>query len=156
MFYLSNFKTFVLVVRKLPVLLILCFLSFLFDLSLFLTFQEIQHMVLLCLIFFFMFLFICLFYFNSFFLFFCGFLLFIYSCPHFSLITLPCPTHPPTSSPVIFVHRSLYMFLELTLLLLSLVMSLPPPLWSLSICSSFPCLWFYFARLFVLLIRFHL
>ena len=36
------------------------------------------------------------------------------------------------------------------------VTSLPPPLWSLSVCSLFPSLWFYFAHLFVLLIRFHL
>ena len=31
-----------------------------------------------------------------------------------------------------------------------------PPLCSLSVCSLFPCLRFYFAHLFVLLIRFHL
>ena len=31
-----------------------------------------------------------------------------------------------------------------------------PPLWSLSVCSLFPCLWFCFVHLFVLLIRFHL
>ena len=33
---------------------------------------------------------------------------------------------------------------------------LPSPLWSLSACSQFQCLWLYFACLFVLLIRFHL
>ena len=34
----------------------------------------------------------------------------------------------------------------------------PPlqPLWLLSVCSLFQCLWLYFACLFVLLIRFHL
>ena len=32
--------------------------------------------------------------------------------------------------------------------------SLPSPLWSLSACSQFQCLWLYFACLFVLLIRF--
>ena len=32
--------------------------------------------------------------------------------------------------------------------------SLPSPFWSLSACSQFQCLWFYFACLFVLLIRF--
>ena len=31
-----------------------------------------------------------------------------------------------------------------------------PPPWFLSVCSLFPCLWFYFAHLFVLFIRFHL
>ena len=30
-----------------------------------------------------------------------------------------------------------------------------PPLCSLSVCSLFPSLWFYFALLFILLIRFH-
>ena len=149
-----------LVVRKLPVLLILCFLSFLFDLSLFLTFQEIQHMVLLCLIFFFMFLFICLFYFNSFFLFFCGFLLFIYSCPHFSLITLPRPSHPwpPTFNPfpIIFDHGSFIHVPWLDPSPLFPIIPLLSPLWLLLVCSLFPCLWFYFSCLFVLLIRFHL
>ena len=32
--------------------------------------------------------------------------------------------------------------------------SLPSPLWSLSACSQFQCLWLYFACLFVLLTRF--
>ena len=32
----------------------------------------------------------------------------------------------------------------------------PPPLWSLSVCSYFQCLWLSFACLFVLLMRFHL
>ena len=33
---------------------------------------------------------------------------------------------------------------------------LPSPLWSLSACSQFQCLWLYFACLFILLIRFPL
>ena len=37
-----------------------------------------------------------------------------------------------------------------------LPLSTSSPLWSLSVCPLFPCLWFYFAHLFVLLIRFHL
>ena len=31
-----------------------------------------------------------------------------------------------------------------------------PPLWLLSVCPLFQCLWLYFASLFVVLIRFHL
>ena len=36
----------------------------------------------------------------------------------------------------------------------SLYLYHPPPLWSLSFCSMFPCLWFYFVRYFILFIRF--
>ena len=36
------------------------------------------------------------------------------------------------------------------------IIHLSSPLWSLTVCSLFPCLCFYFACLFVLLIRFHL
>ena len=36
------------------------------------------------------------------------------------------------------------------------VISLPPLFWLLSLCSLFLCLWLYFARFFILLIRFHL
>ena len=49
-----------------------------------------------------------------------------------------------------------YMFLDLTLPLLSPITPLHPPLWLLSVCSLFQWLWFYFALLFVFLIRFHL
>ena len=77
------------------------------------------------------------------------------------------PNYPPLSYPTPHTHSilpsllslfigPLSMFLDLTLPLLSPITSLAPPLWSLSVCSLFPCLWFYFAGLFVLLIRFHL
>ena len=95
------------------------------------------------------------------FFFFYIFLLFNYSCPHFSPITLPWPTHPPppTFSPyphIVFVHESFLhapwldpspSFLHYT--------PLPSPLVTVSF-SLFPCLWFYFGHLFVLSIRFHL
>ena len=95
---------------------------------------------------------------------FCTLFKFFYCCsitvvpisPHYP--TLPYPPPPPTFNPLPSLSLSmgpLYMFLDLTLPLLSPVISLPPPLWSLSVCSLFPCLWFYFS-LFVLLIRFHL
>ena len=75
--------------------------------------------------------------------------LFSYSCPHCSLIPLPCPAQPPFPhsvfpSPLSLSMGPLYMFLDLTLPLLSLVTP-SPPLWSLLVCSLFPCLWFYFA-----------
>ena len=40
--------------------------------------------------------------------------------------------------------------------LFSSITPLSPPLWLLSVCSLFQCLWLYFAGFFVLLIRFHL
>ena len=88
---------------------------------------------------------------------------FNYSCPHFSPIALPCPAHPPypTFNPPLpypfgFVHRSLYMFFDLTLFLLSLLSLSPPFPSGHLVCSLFPCLWLYFVCLLVLLIRFHL
>ena len=89
-------------------------------------------------------------------------LVFSYGCPTFFPVALPYPVpHSPHSHgppPLLCVPMSpLFMFLDLTLPLLSPVIPLPSPLWSLSVCSLlFPCLWFYFAHLFVLLIRFHL
>ena len=75
--------------------------------------------------------------------------------PHYS--PLPYPLPPPTFNPLpaVHVHGSFIHFLDLNL---PLVLMLPPStlLRSLSICCLFPCLWFYFARLFVLLIRLHL
>ena len=78
-------------------------------------------------------------------------------------ITLPCPTHPspPTPSlppfPVVFVQGS-FVTCSLTwsFPFFYLLIPLPPPFWSLSDYSLFPCLWFCFTHLFVLLIRFHL
>ena len=64
---------------------------------------------------------------------------------HFQFYTLPpclCPCF-------------LYTYSLMNLPFFSVITHLPPPLWSLSVCSSFECLWFYFAHLFVLLIRFH-
>ena len=75
--------------------------------------------------------------------------------PHCSL--LPCPPPSHTQSPSLSLSMGpLYMFLDLTLPLVSPIISLPHPLWLLSDCSLFPCLWFCFAHLFLLLIRFHL
>ena len=78
--------------------------------------------------------------------------------PHYPPLPYPPPASNIQSSPTLLSlpMGPLYMLLHLTLPLLSLVTLLPHPLWSLSVCSKFPSLWFYFARLFVLLIRFHL
>ena len=57
-----------------------------------------------------------------------------YSPPHYSL----CPAHLPShiqSSPLSLPVGPLYMSFDLTLPLLSPVSPLPPPLWSLSVCS---------------------
>ena len=94
------------------------------------------------------------------FLFLFFFLLFNYSCPHF-LHFFPLPYPPPTSHiqsslPLSLCIGPLYMFLDLTLPLLYPVIPLSPPLWQLLVCPLFHCLWFYFACLLVLLIRFHL
>ena len=67
-------------------------------------------------------------------------LLFHYSCHHISPITLPSPTHPPPPTlnpppPLSLSMAPLYLFLDLTLPLLSPISPLPPPLWSLSVCS---------------------
>ena len=98
---------------------------------------------------------------NLFFCTYCFLLLLNYNCPSFSLVVLPCPSHIPTTPtvnpyPVVLVHGSSILFLNLTIPLLSLVILLSLSLWSLSVCFLFPRLWFYFAHLFVLLIRVHL
>ena len=73
---------------------------------------------------------------------------------------LPYPPHTSHIQPSPFLLSvsmgPLYMFFDLTLPLFSPVTPLPSPLLLLSVCSLFPCLWFYFAHLLVLLIRFHL
>ena len=82
-------------------------------------------------------------------------LLFNYRCPNFPTITLPCPAQSiPTL--LCITMGPLYILLDQTLPLLSPVILLPPPLQSLSVCSSFLCLWFYLGHLFVLFIRFHI
>ena len=78
--------------------------------------------------------------------------------PHYSPLPYPPPKSYIQSSPdpLSLSLGPLYIFLALTLPLLSPTKALRAPFWSLSVCSLFPCLWFYFAHLFVLLIRFHL
>ena len=66
------------------------------------------------------------------------------------------PSHPQ-SYPPLALSMDPYTCSLTTLPLLSPVIPLCPPLWLLSVCSLFQCLWLYlFACLFVLLIRFHL
>ena len=84
---------------------------------------------------------------------------FSYTCPNFFPIALPSPI--PTHSHSIFphiVHAHEYSIHTpwLAPSPSSPIISLPHPLWSLSVCSLYPCLWFYFPHLFVLFIRFHL
>ena len=81
-------------------------------------------------------------------------LLFYYNSPNFSplLFPVPLPCHGqalpccpcPWVTYTCFLTRPLPFFSH----------PLSPPLWSLSVCSLFPCLLFYFAHLFVLFIRF--
>ena len=84
-------------------------------------------------------------------------LLFNYICPHFPPLlssALPTPSHTQSSPHTVLVPR---YFINVPYLDPSPSFpSYPPTLWSLSVCSLFPCLWFCFAYLFVLLIRFHL
>ena len=85
-------------------------------------------------------------------------LLFMYSHLHFPATTFPynspsLPTHNPF--PVWLCPCVLYTCSLTALSLFTPVFTLSPPLWLLSVCSLFPSLWFYFACLFVLLIRFH-
>ena len=79
-------------------------------------------------------------------------LLFNYSCLHFPP---PQPNLPPSLTstfPLSFVHVSFIVVLENP----SPRYPLPPPLWLLSDCSYFQCLWLYFACFFLLLIMFQL
>ena len=67
-------------------------------------------------------------------------------------------TYPPHLPLSILLPHCLWpwVFYTCSLMIFSLhspVFPLLPPLWSLSVCSLFLCLWFYFACLFVLLIR---
>ena len=72
--------------------------------------------------------------------------------PLLSSALLTPTSHIQSSSlPLSLSMGPLYMFHDdpsSTFLIISL--------WLLSVCSLFPCFWFYFARLFVLLIRFQL
>ena len=81
-------------------------------------------------------------------------LLFKYSCLHFHPTRLPCPTHPR----LLFFTYPLWLspYVLYTCSLTPFPYFPPPPLWLLSVCPLFQCLWLCFACLFVLLIRFHL
>ena len=78
-----------------------------------------------------------------------------FSCHNFPL---PYPPHLPLSIlfPFWLCPWDLNIHSSTTLPLLSSVIPLAPPLWLLSVCSLFQCLWLYYTCLFVLLIRFHL
>ena len=88
-------------------------------------------------------------------------LLFYYSCPSFSPFAFLHPAYPllPQSIP----HSCPCPWVTHTCSLTSMTCpsspsfrpypSLPSP-WLLSVCSLFPCFWFYFVHLFVLFIRF--
>ena len=79
----------------------------------------------------------------------------------FSIFTPPCllphPSPPSTlePTPFDFVHGS-FIHVPWWPFPYFPPLSLFPPLWLLSVCSLFQCLWLYFAYLIVLLIRFHL
>ena len=84
-------------------------------------------------------------------------LLFKDRCLHFPPTTplSPQPPPPPTSIPLLLgcVHVSFIVVPENPSLLPPAPhYTLPPHLWSLSVCSLFYCLWLYFVCLFVLLI----
>ena len=67
------------------------------------------------------------------------------------------PSHPTLNPTHLWLCPwDLYACSLMTLPLLSPIILLALPLWLLSVCSLFQCPWLYFARLFVLLIRFHL
>ena len=68
----------------------------------------------------------------------------------FSPFALFCPSHPPLLQSIptllsMFVGLS-YMFFVQSLPLLSTIILLSPFLWSLSVCSMFSCLRFYFVH----------
>ena len=77
------------------------------------------------------------------------------SSPSTSLPTPPIPTSHLQSSPHCLCPWVLYKCSLMILPSFSPIIPLASPLWPLSVCSLFPCLW-YFACLFVLLIRFQL
>ena len=81
-----------------------------------------------------------------------SFLPFLPSSPHHPRTPQLPPLFPPH---LIIVHVS-FITVPANPSPFSPINPLPSPLWSLSACSQFQCLWLYFTCLFVLLIRFQL
>ena len=85
-------------------------------------------------------------------------LMFKYNCLYFLPTTLPSPQNPTfhllSHCPLALSMCPLHMFLDNPSSFLPHY-PLPTPLWLLSVCSIFQCLWLYFVC-FVLFIRFHL
>ena len=81
-------------------------------------------------------------------------LLLNYNCPHYPLLLSPAlPTiNPPTHCLCQWVIYTC----SLTWFFPFFPLCSSPTLWSLSDCSLLPHLWIYFARLFILFIRFYL
>ena len=78
-----------------------------------------------------------------------------YLFPHCSPLYCSAPQPPFSHSPMVCAQESSTHVPWIVLSLSFPCYALPPPLWSLSFCSLFPCLLLYFAYIFVLLIRFH-
>ena len=78
--------------------------------------------------------------------------------PHHAPPLHPNPTsHPESYLPLAFLLCPLYMFLDNSSPSFPVpLLSSPPPLWLLSLCYLFQCLWLYFTSLFVLMMRLHL
>ena len=74
--------------------------------------------------------------------------------PHCSPLSCPPPAPRVNPYPVVHAHVSSIHVPSLDPSLSFLPSPHPPPLWSLSVCFLFPCLWFCFAHLFVLFTRF--
>ena len=77
---------------------------------------------------------------------------FFYCCAITVVFISPPYSSPALPTPGCFCPWVFYTCSLTTLPLLCSVIPLPLPLRSLSFCYLFPCLWFYFARLFILLI----
>ena len=76
--------------------------------------------------------------------------------PPFLSPAILTPSHTKSSPPSCCPCPWVLFTCSLTWTFLFSPLSPSSLLWSLSVCSLFPRLWFYFAHLFVLLIRFHL
>ena len=85
-------------------------------------------------------------------------LMFEYSCLHVLTTTFPRPTHahlPPSIPPPLGSLSVSLIHVHLCPILFFLTL-FPSPLWLLSVCCWFKCLWLYFTGQFVLLISFHI